>query len=132
MKINIQLLVVMLIFEIFCSTCCIQVILYLTSHIYVRQKLKELVSLNSSLKNFSNHWNFRPSMMYGGNYDAFINYFLTVYRIPYRSAIYVYKKGEHTYKMPIWVIFLNFSSDKKHFKLLRLRYIFTIILMVIE
>uniref|UniRef100_A0A915PSY8 NADH dehydrogenase [ubiquinone] 1 alpha subcomplex subunit 9, mitochondrial n=1 Tax=Setaria digitata TaxID=48799 RepID=A0A915PSY8_9BILA len=45
----------------------------------------------------------RPSMMYGGNCDAFINYFLAVQRIPYRSLIFVYKKGEHTYKMPIWV-----------------------------
>ncbi|EJD76220.1 hypothetical protein LOAG_16787 [Loa loa] len=45
----------------------------------------------------------RPSMMYGGNYDAFINYFLAIQRIPHRSVIYVYKKGEHTYKMPIWV-----------------------------
>ncbi|VBB31028.1 unnamed protein product [Acanthocheilonema viteae] len=45
----------------------------------------------------------RPSMMYGGNYDAFINYFLALQRIPHRSVIYVYKKGEHTYKMPIWV-----------------------------
>lgn len=47
-------------------------------------------------------------MMYGGNYDTFINYFLAFQRIPRRGVVYVYKKGEHTYKMPIWVIY-NFS-----------------------
>lgn len=47
-------------------------------------------------------------MMYGGDYDAFINYFMAIVRIPHRSVVYVYKKGECTYKMPIWVMLLNF------------------------
>ncbi|VDN05450.1 unnamed protein product [Thelazia callipaeda] len=52
---------------------------------------------------FPNATIIRPSVMYGGNYDAFINYFLTYHRIPHRSLVYVYRKGEHTFKMPIWV-----------------------------
>lgn len=45
----------------------------------------------------------RPAVMYGGNSDAFVNYFMAIHRIPYRSQIFVYRKGEHTYKMPVWV-----------------------------
>lgn len=46
---------------------------------------------------------FRPAIMYGSDYDTFINYFLTLWRVSYTGLIHVYQKGEQTYKMPIAV-----------------------------
>lgn len=44
----------------------------------------------------------RPAVMYGPNADSFVNFYLTIFRVPYIAKAFIYKKGEETFKMPVY------------------------------